>query len=94
MNDDDTTRYEAPTRRDYIKYGGGIVGSGLLAGCSGGDPGSTTPGTTPADETESATTSRTSPQTEQSYSVTMAPMGEVSFDAVSEDVYTGLPNTT
>ncbi|MFD1600608.1 ABC transporter substrate-binding protein [Halobellus rarus] len=89
MDDDNTTRYEAPTRRDCIKYGGGIIGSGLLAGCSGGDSGSTTPGTTTADETEPGT----SPPTEQSYSVTMAPMGEVSFDAVPEDVYTGLPNT-
>ncbi|SIS13871.1 ABC transporter substrate-binding protein [Natronorubrum thiooxidans] len=30
----DGTRNEAPTRRDYMKYGGAVVGGGLLAGCT------------------------------------------------------------
>ncbi|MBP2251090.1 ABC-type Fe3+-hydroxamate transport system substrate-binding protein [Halarchaeum solikamskense] len=89
----DTNTTEAPTRRDYVKYGGAVIGGGLLAGCSGGDPSSTTSGATTADETESTTTSETSSQSGQSYSVAMAPMGEVSFDSVPEAVYTGLPNT-
>ena len=31
---DDVTEHEVPTRRDTIKYGGAVVGGGLLAGCS------------------------------------------------------------
>jgi iron complex transport system substrate-binding protein len=39
MADDDTT-HGAPTRRDYLTYGGAVVGGGLLAGCAGqGDSG-------------------------------------------------------
>ncbi|EMA36630.1 ABC transporter substrate-binding protein [Halococcus hamelinensis] len=34
MTDDDPSS-RRPTRRDYVKYGGAIVGGGLLAGCSG-----------------------------------------------------------
>ena len=32
---DDSAVHEAPTRRDTIKYGGAVVGGGLLAGCTG-----------------------------------------------------------
>ncbi|WP_440767318.1 ABC transporter substrate-binding protein [Natronorubrum sp. DTA7] len=32
----DDARHEAPTRRDYMKYGGAVVGGGLFAGCTGG----------------------------------------------------------
>ena len=39
---DDVTEYEAPTRRDYVKYGGAVVGGGLLAGCTGDSPPPTT----------------------------------------------------
>ena len=35
MSDNDTNTTEAPTRRDTIKYGGAVVGGGLLAGCAG-----------------------------------------------------------
>ncbi|WP_435116531.1 ABC transporter substrate-binding protein [Halolamina sp. C58] len=70
---DEKSRDVAPTRRDYVKYGGAVVGGGLLAGCTGGD------GTdTPAGGAGSAT------PTGSSYSVTMAPMGEVEFDSVPE----------
>jgi len=63
----------APTRRECVKYGGAVVGGSLLAGCTGGS------GTdTPESGTESTT------PTDSSYSVTMAPMGEVAFDAVPE----------
>lgn len=34
MSRDDTTQ-EAPTRRDYMNYGGTVVGGGLPAGCTG-----------------------------------------------------------
>ncbi|SFS12698.1 ferrichrome-binding protein [Halomicrobium zhouii] len=74
-----------PTRRDAIRYGGAVVGGGLLAGCSGdgGDAGTSTPAgetTTDADtETRTATD-------DESYSVTMEPVGTVAFDGVPESI--------
>ena len=37
------TRNPAPTRREYVKFGGGVVGSGLSAGCTGSDESTATP---------------------------------------------------
>ena len=71
----------APTRRDAIKGGGALVAGGLLAGCSGGANGGT-PASTPADT--ATTPSATATETDTSYSVTMAPVGEVTFDSVPE----------
>ena len=31
---DDSNEQVGPTRREYMKYGGAVVGGGLLAGCS------------------------------------------------------------
>ena len=37
---DEMIRHETPTRREYVKCGGAVVGGGLLAGCIGeGGPG-------------------------------------------------------
>jgi ABC-type Fe3+-hydroxamate transport system substrate-binding protein len=86
MSDDDIDTTRAPTRREYVKYGGAVVGGGLLAGCSGqSESGSTTTRTTT--ETESTTTETTAETTtpaDESYSVTMSPMGTVEFDSVPE----------
>jgi iron complex transport system substrate-binding protein len=46
---------EPATRRDYMKYGGAVVGGGLLAGCSSGSD----PGETPEATGTGATTSTT-----------------------------------
>ena len=107
---DDTTMTEAPTRREYLKYGGVVVGGGLLAGCmgnSGGDPqgdsdSNSTDGSTPTTGTarttranETANSAETTPSETNnptrrtasdsgSYSVRMAPMGEVTFEEVPE----------
>jgi len=70
MSDDDTTTTEAPTRRDTIKYGGAVVGGGLLAGCAGQSDSQSTPTQTNAGE--------------ESYSVTMEPVGTVEFESVPE----------
>jgi iron complex transport system substrate-binding protein len=72
MGDNDIHETNPPTRRDYVKYGGAVVGGGLLAGCVGGGTGGDAGG------------SATPTETDSSYSVTMAPMGEVTFDAVPE----------
>ena len=69
---------EAPTRRGTIKYGGAVVGGGLLAGCTGeGEPGDDSTAT-------EATGEGTETSEDTSYAVTMEPMGAVEFDAVPE----------
>jgi len=89
---DERRRREAPTRRDAIKYGGTVVGGGLLAGCSGTTNESTPTATDAGSETETA--SATTPSEDGSYSVRMAPMGEVTFDAVPQTVFTILGHHT
>lgn len=74
---DEATDREAPTRRDLVKYGTATAGAGVLAGCAGlFDAGEGT------DPTETGTDTG-----ESEYSVTMAPVGEVSFDSIPETVY-------
>lgn len=71
MSDDTSdTTYEAPTRRDTLKYGSALAASTAIAGCSEllGQEG---------DETTETTEN-------ESYSVSMEPMGTVSFDQVPE----------
>jgi ABC-type Fe3+-hydroxamate transport system substrate-binding protein len=88
------------TRRDCLKYGGAVVGAGLLAGCAGsgaGGAGTTTHTETDAEtasettthtetdaETASETTTHTETAADTSYSVTMSPMGTVEFESVPE----------
>ncbi len=68
---DDPAAHEAPTRRDYMKYGGAVVGGGLLAGCTG--------------VFNSGSETKTNPDASPGrYSVTMEPMGEVTFESVPE----------
>jgi len=88
MSDNDTSTTEAPTRRDYMKYGGAVVGGGLLAGCAGQSDSSDTPGST-ATESDASTESET-PTEEQSYSATMEPTGRVEFDEPPESVVPAL----
>ena len=79
------------TRRDYVKYGGAVAGGGLLAGCTSGDgPGPASSPTTMAAETATTTTAETatgtgeSTATDASYTVSMEPVGDVTFDSVPE----------
>jgi iron complex transport system substrate-binding protein len=81
------------TRREYVKYGGAVLGGGLLAGCTGGggsESGSTTDSTSTdsATSTESpaATATETAEPTAEdtAYSVEMAPVGEVTFESPPE----------
>jgi hypothetical protein len=110
---DDTTQREGPTRRDYIKYGGGVVSGSLLAGClSQSDeestPESTNSGTptetngseeptatetpTETNETDEPTPTETATPAESGHSVTMAPVGEVEFEAAPETAYAYSPH--
>jgi len=89
MQDDDGG-HEAPTRRDYVKYGGALLGGGLFAGCVGDNNDSTTPtDSTTASETTTETTPNTT-TTDGSYTVSMAPMGAVEFDSPPESIFTRL----
>jgi len=85
----DDAAHEAPTRRDYVKYGGAVVGGGLLAGCTGDNSGD-------SPEMDTSTNEPTSKETDtpedESYSVTMSPAGEVTFKEIPEDVFTILPH--
>ncbi|WP_135364258.1 ABC transporter substrate-binding protein [Halosimplex halophilum] len=97
VNDADDA--DAPTRREYVKYGGAIIGGGLLAGCSsdgedstatpeaaGADTATATP-TPEAAGTESAAPTETETATPDGpYTVSMAPVGEVELASVPTDV--------
>jgi len=76
----------APTRRGYLKYGAALTSGSLLAGCTGGESSTpTTDGTDPAgtgSPTADPTEERTA--TDASYSVTIKPAGEVTFDSAPE----------
>ncbi|WP_276255931.1 ABC transporter substrate-binding protein [Halomontanus rarus] len=87
-----------PTRREYVTYGGAVVGVGLLAGCTGGGESESVSTETETEtetrtgtprESESTTESET--PTDEPYSVTMEPVGTVEFDDVPETwvPYTG-----
>ena len=80
---------EAPTRRDYVKYGGAVLGGGLLAGCSGDGSGTRPARTTDGAGTASASKTETD-TSDGSYAVTLWPAGEVEFDGVPERVFTDL----
>ncbi|WP_372910552.1 ABC transporter substrate-binding protein [Salinigranum sp.] len=95
MHDDTTS--DGRTRRDYLKYGSALLTGGLVAGCTGdadsgsgatastsatGSASTSTPGgTTQADATTQTETAATSGD---SYTVEMAPVGTVEFEAVPE----------
>ncbi|WP_231187462.1 ABC transporter substrate-binding protein [Haladaptatus sp. DYF46] len=87
---DDTTQDKIPTRRDYLKYGGAIVGGGLLAGCAGNSDQESTPTDTAtqttAQESETATTTP-----EPSYTAEISPVGTVTLEAPPTNVFTHFP---
>ncbi|MDS0261211.1 ABC transporter substrate-binding protein [Haloarcula sp. S1CR25-12] len=68
MSNDTDVRHDAPTRRDTLKYGAAVAAGLGLAGCSD-FAGQSGEGT---------------PTGTGSYTVEMAPMGEVEFDGVPE----------
>jgi iron complex transport system substrate-binding protein len=70
-------------RRAFIAAGGTALGAGL-AGCTGGQPaGTTTDTTTTATTTETSTTEQTTTEDEP-YTVSMEPVGDVTFESVPE----------
>ncbi|WP_049970905.1 ABC transporter substrate-binding protein [Haladaptatus cibarius] len=78
----------APTRREYLKYGGAVIGGAGLAGCTGNSSLDSTPTATGTDS-ETATLAGDG-ATDGPYTVTMSPMGEVEFESPPETVFTRL----
>jgi ABC-type Fe3+-hydroxamate transport system substrate-binding protein len=98
---------DRPTRREYVTYGGALLGSGILAGCGGseGDSGSTPTETTAvSDGAEAATAAPETAETttveseleprDGPYTVEMSPMGEVRFEERPERVFSVLSHHT
>lgn len=86
---------DAWTRREYMKFGSALLGTGLLTGCSGDGSGETTGPTATATETDrtAATDAATSREPrDSSYSVTMEPMGSVTFEQPPERWMALLPS--
>jgi iron complex transport system substrate-binding protein len=78
---DDGTRYEAPTRRKCVAYGGAVIGAGLLAGCTSDTDTDSPPA---AEHTNRGSTSGSDASDDTSYSVELEPAGTVTFDSVPE----------
>ncbi|WP_396613465.1 ABC transporter substrate-binding protein (plasmid) [Haloferax sp. S1W] len=81
---------QSATRRTYLKSGLAVAAGGLLAGCTG------TSGEEMTDSSSNATAMSTAESTpeqtagDESYTVSMAPMGDVEFDSVPETIFTRL----
>ncbi|PAU82532.1 Fe3+-hydroxamate ABC transporter substrate-binding protein [Halorubrum salipaludis] len=93
----DPTRRSELTRRNYLAYGGSALGAALLAGCTGGgdgDGGGETDGDGGADGEAGTASTEEEPSegeedseestTDESYTVSLSSVGEVTFDAVPE----------
>jgi len=97
MADDDAPN-GGPTRRDYVTYGGALLASGLVAGCTSEGGSGSGSGSEPTDEgTATATATATDAETTEpaaestataggSYTVEMAPVGAVEFERPPERV--------
>ncbi|ADQ68883.1 Fe3+-hydroxamate ABC transporter substrate-binding protein [Halogeometricum borinquense DSM 11551] len=78
------------SRRRFLRTGAGIAVSGALAGCAGQDSSSPTTsepdteGTAETSTAEATETSRETAETDDSYTVSMEPVGTVEFDEVPE----------
>ena len=77
---DDHIVWDAPTRRDAIKYGGAVVGGGLFAGCTGdSSDGSGAGGESAADDGDDGT-----PTENTSYEACIEPAGCLTFEEAPE----------
>ena len=96
-NRDTPNPSEEPTRRDYMKYGGAVVGGGLLAGCTGSSDDGVTPDQSAtaaqtASKTEGENESETETSTpEPSYTVELSPVGTVTLEEAPTNVFTHFP---
>jgi len=84
----------SPTRREVLQYGGTAAIGGLFAGCSGrGSESGTSEATASEDGAavgDDSATDTDAATSDDAYSVSMSPMGEVTFDSPPETVFTRL----
>jgi len=75
-------------RRDFVRAGGAATLAGLLAGCTSPSEGGSETTDAPTDTTATSSDADEGPTSEASgsYSVSMAPVGEVNFDGVPETI--------
>jgi len=78
MSDNDTNTTEAPTRRDTVKYGGAVVGGGLLAGCTDSNESDSTGDGGNDDDATSGSVD----ETENSYEACIEPAGCLTFEEI------------
>ncbi|WP_096393744.1 ABC transporter substrate-binding protein [Halorubrum trapanicum] len=87
---------EESTRRAFAKYGGTVALGGLLAGCTGGDAESDPAGSggnetdLTGGEADSSDASATDDTDDGSYTASISPTGEVTFESPPETVFTRL----
>lgn len=79
---EDVTTHVAPTRREYVKYSGAVVGGSLLAGCTGDSESASTP--TETNGHTDTTAQEPTTQTEAAYEVCMKPNGCHTLETVPE----------
>ncbi|WP_224270824.1 ABC transporter substrate-binding protein [Haloprofundus salinisoli] len=85
-----TEAHRSPTRREYVKYGGTVLFGGLLAGCTGDSTSDAEPANA-ENQTQTAGTEPAATTAEGgSYTVSMSPVGEVTFESPPETVFTRL----
>ncbi|OYR45084.1 MULTISPECIES: ABC transporter substrate-binding protein [unclassified Halorubrum] len=96
MSRDDAVHGD-PTRRAFAKYGGTVALGGLLAGCTGGGDGEgdgaddgSADGNGTDDGSADGDDSDGSGDTAESYTASISPMGEVTFESPPETVFTRL----
>jgi len=83
MSNEDAT-HEAPTRRDYMKYGGAVAVGGMLAGCAGDEGSGSEPNSSSDTESEADQETETPSEEEASYEVCMEPNGCHTLEAIPE----------
>lgn len=84
------TKHAVPTRREYMKYGGAVIGGGLLAGCVGESESGSAP--TESETPTSTPTSKSEPTdspTPATSTASIEPVGEVTFEEPPETVVSG-----
>ncbi|VTT86259.1 ferrichrome-binding protein [Halorubrum sp. DM2] len=97
MNEDNTNQTNPLTRRNAIKYGGTLAGTGLLAGCTGQSQEEPSSESTPtnesgdgSDESEESTDTEESTE-EPTYTAELSPVGEVTLEEPPTDVFAHFP---
>ena len=83
----------ASTRRAFAKYGGAVALGGLLAGCTGGEsdsPADDAEDSGPSDDGSGGSSGEPDETGDGSYTASISPTGEVTFESPPETVFTRL----